>query len=108
MDRVVFTGPTTLWPPDHKNVQVTIDAIDSENNEMVTLSTSTTSDSADAGPPQMDTQVGHNTHVIQLEAERSGQAQSGRTYTITAMAMMSDTNHCTETFTVVVPHDRGQ
>ena len=128
-DEIVFDGATVLWPPNHKYRSSTVVANGSDATEMVTLSTTVTSDEApdalgsgntgdDTGstenpPAQMSSgtgSAGPNTHT--MRAERSGiplnpgEPDSGRTYTIEAVATFDNgTKECTETFEVNVPHD---
>src|SRR5687767_1305289 len=101
-DAIVFSGPKTLWPPNHKMVTVTITA--TENNDAdpmddVTLSTTAANDEVGlngAGNPTLIDQsadpasganMGTNSTSVdwQLRSERSGRGD-GREYTITANA----------------------
>jgi hypothetical protein len=136
-DTITFSGPTVLWPPNHKYRTVTITASDSSTEavteatdpDYVTLATTATSNQAELGngsghtlndtSPAMASTSGTETatQAIQLRGERDGvdPTKSGRTYTINAMAtfdgssgMANSMEHCSATFTVTVPHDMGQ
>ena len=132
-DTITLTGPTVLWPPNHKYVNETITASDVDGTletadlqDGVTLMTTATSNQPESGLGSGNTKddavVNGPTsgsesvsQTIQLRAERDGvdPAKAGRTYTITAMATFdgsttaSMTETCTATFTVHVPHDQG-
>jgi hypothetical protein len=131
--RIIYTGPVKLWPPNHKYNTATVTARDEDDGDMVTLTTSATHDQYDADTgaeqngsgntadditPAADTDVsgtGTATQNFQIRAERSGQDQTGRTYTITTKAVFTDSdgdnssddeNTCTpDPFIITVPHD---
>lgn len=131
-DTITFSGPTVLWPPNHKYVNVTITATDVSNGTteptdpegvslMTTASSSqpalglgsgnTPTDTAGAGTSSSSGES--SSQVISLRAERDGvdPTKSGRTYTIDATAMFDTSgvlaDACHATFTVHVPHDQG-
>ena len=128
-DTISITGPTTLWPPNHKYVTETIKATDTDgaaesvaDSDGVMLMTSATSnqpttgmgsghrlDDAKVNSPSNGSESASQT--VQLRAERDGvdPAKAGRTYTITATATFDNNSleSCTATFTVHVPHDQG-
>jgi hypothetical protein len=130
-DTISITGPTTLWPPNHKYVTETITATDSANEALteaatdpdgVTLTTTAVSNQPDGGLGSGNTaddasvQTPTNgsesaTQVVKLRAERDGvdPTKAGRTYTINAMATFDGSNleSCNAQFTVHVPHDMG-
>ncbi|MCI0602352.1 hypothetical protein L0156_05010 [bacterium] len=93
-------SPNTLWPPNHKMKNVTINY---ENGPGVTCSLSVTSDEPE-GVTSPDWIVIDSHHVL-LRAERDGFGD-GRVYTITIEC--SDANGTnTQTVFVTVPHDQG-
>lgn len=100
-------SPDTLWPANHKYVDVTATVVVSDNfdpNPTVTL-ISVTSNEPDDGLGDGDTE---NDIVIlddfhfQLRAERSGTGE-GRIYTITYQVMDACGNSVTQSVTVTVP-----
>jgi len=129
-DTIAFSGPTVLWPPNHKYRTVTITATDVDGlvdpGDGVTLNTTATSDQPDVGlgsggpkhandaTPATQTTMGTEvvTQTVQLRGERAGKLKSGRTYTLTTTAMFdnpgsANMDQCHATFTVTVPHDMG-
>jgi len=116
---VSITGPETLWPPNHKLVQVSITATDSDGNEVM-LATEGTHDQFTDGEefngsgntdddvdPMMasDTGTGSATTEHGVRAERAGTSQDGRTYTLMYEATALD-DECVGSFTIFVPHDQ--
>ena len=128
-DTIAFSGPTLLWPPNHRYRTVTITATDVDSpistGNSVHLSTTATSDQPDVGlgsggpkhandatpATQMSSGSGSVTQTVQLRGERAGKLKSGRTYTLDVEATFDDTpfvmDPCHATFTVTVPHDMG-
>ncbi len=106
--------PDTLWPPNHRMVEVeaTVTAIDICSTLSVTLS-SVTSDEPDDAPGNGD---GHTVNDIQeaetgtadfnfkLRAERSGTGD-GRMYSVTYYATDISGNSASAGSSVSVPHD---
>jgi 6-phosphogluconolactonase (cycloisomerase 2 family) len=98
--------PNSLWPPNHKFVDVTIDYTVTNpcpNTCVLTV--------ASNEPPVDDTEpewIVVDAHHVQLQAERLGTGD-GRIYTIT-ITCTNDTNKLssTKTVTVLVPHDQGK
>lgn len=129
---ITYTGPLKLWPPNHKYATATVAATDEDPGDDVTLTTTGTHDQYDGETgeelngsgntsdditPAAQTEVmgtGSATQTFQVRAERSGTRREGRTYTITADALFSDSDGdgssedatmCHTTFEIVVPHD---
>jgi predicted extracellular nuclease len=105
-------SPDTLWPANHKYVDVTATVVVSDNfdpNPTVTL-VSVTSNEPDNGLGDGDTA---NDMVIvddfhfKLRAERSGKGE-GRFYTITYMVTDACGNSVTQSVTVTVPKSQGK
>jgi hypothetical protein len=101
-------SPNSLWPPNHKMVDVTIARTTSGGCGAVACTiTSITSNEPDNGlgdgDTANDTQIVDATHV-KLRAERSG-GGSGRVYTITISCTDGNTT-ATKTVTVTVPHNK--
>lgn len=91
----------TIWPPNKKMVDITIEGIVDPDGDQVTITIlSITSDEAGA------TVSGVGTSTASLEADRDGRG-SGRTYTIEYSASDGIASS-TGTVTVVVPHDQGK
>ncbi len=99
----------TLWPPNHKLVQVaTVSAADSLSGLASFNVGATSNEPADAdGPDVVVTGGALQPQVVQLRAERLGTG-TGRTYTITAKAMDAAGNAASVTATCTVPHDQGR
>jgi predicted extracellular nuclease len=104
----VSVSPDTLWPANHKYVEVTATVVVSDNfdpNPVVTL-VSITSSEADEGLGDGDTAddiVIIDDFHFELRAERSGVNKTGRTYTITYMVTDACNNSTTQEVTVFVP-----
>lgn len=98
---------TTLWPPNHKMVEVTIGGVTDPNTDPVTITvTSVTQDEPVNGLGDGDTSpdaVVQNGRVL-LRAERAGTG-NGRVYTVHFTANDGE-GTCNGTVTVGVPHDR--
>ena len=116
-NRIVYDGPTKMWPPNHSYWPLTIRAKAFWGFTTVALSSSGVHDEAgmngagntpDDVAPASDSDYGWGSALTahQIRAERAGKGD-GRVYTITANATFW-TGPCTATFTAVVPHDRGK
>lgn len=108
---------TILWPPNHKMVNITINANASDDSGLpVTLSATVASNEPDDGLGDGDTAPDWTTPVIDqqtgmvtlsLRAERSGSG-NGRTYTIAIIATDASGNTSTANVEIIVPHDKGK
>ncbi len=105
--------PDTLWPANHKyvEVQVSVDLVEDnfDPNPLVTL-VSVTSNEPDDGLGDGDTPVDIvivDDFSFKLRAERSGTGE-GRIYTITYQVTDACGNSTEATATVTVPHDKGE
>jgi len=116
----VTVSPDTLWPPNHKMVEVTpvlatSDACDPAPTVAVVNLTIDEGDETLTYDPLYDDTVGdgHTVDDIQvsddgrvfLRAERSGSGD-GRVYMLTYQATDSSGNSSTATATVTVPHNQ--
>lgn len=95
-------SPSSLSPPNHMMVDVTIDYSNSSSCPAA-CTLSVTSNEPSGETPDF---VVLDAHHVQLRAERSGQGQ-GRIYTITITCTNSSGQSTSEVVTVVVPHDQG-
>ena len=105
-------SPDSLWPANHKYVDVAATVIVSDNfdpNPTITL-VSVTSNEPDNGQgdgDKADDIVIVDDFHFKLRAERSG-GGDGRIYTITYMVTDACGNSTTQSVTVSVPHDKGK
>ena len=100
----------TLWPPNHKLVQVAdvsaADALSGLAAGSFKVTGSSNEPSSDPGNPEIViTPDGSGGFLVQLRADRLGTG-GGRVYTLTATANDSAGNTATMTATCTVPHDR--
>ncbi len=118
---VVIATPTTLWPPNHRMVDVSADVTASDVCSMltgqsptITLVSATSSEPDDAtgsgdgnttGDIQ-DASIGTPDASVLLRAERSGDGP-GRVYTLTYVARDASGNAASALGIVTVPHDEG-
>lgn len=99
----VTTNPKTLWPPNHKLRDVTVN-VEAEDacGEVTTKILSVTSNEGDEDDWEI---VDEDT--VKLRAERQGKG-SGRVYTITVEATDEAGNTATETTEVTVAKSKGK
>jgi hypothetical protein len=113
----VTVSPDTLWPPNHKMVDIVATVTvsdDSDPDPCVILASVTSSEPDDAkgngdGNTVNDIQgadIDTEDYEFQLRAERAGKGD-GRVYTITYTATDASGNSASASATVVVPHDMG-
>ena len=113
----VAVSPDTLWPANHKMVDITAtvtvnDICDAAPTVVLTSVTSSEPDDAKGngdGKTVDDIQgaeVGTEDYSFQLRAERAG-GGDGRGYTITYTVTDASGNSASASATVVVPHDMG-
>jgi hypothetical protein len=106
----VSVTPDTLWPPNHKyvNVVATVFATDNFDTSPTVELVSVTSDEPDAGLDDEDVPndiVIVGDYAFQLRAERWDEGD-GRTYTITYQVTDDCGNSTLASATVTVPHDK--
>lgn len=99
-----------LWPPNHKLVPITINAVTSASNPAVSITIlGVTQDEPVNGTGDGDTSpdavIQGNT--VLLRAERSG-GGNGRVYRVSFEALDGFGNSCTGSILVRVPHDKGK
>jgi hypothetical protein len=122
----VTISPTSLWPPNHVQVPVTITVheVSDPNRERVCVQINSISGSqggSNSGPAgrvcgAVGTSAGNSvSQTVFLEATRAGDIADGQTYTISVTSSESETptgptglDPCTRTVTVNIPHDQGQ
>jgi hypothetical protein len=96
----------TLWPPNHKMVQVAsgISASDiADENPCVVITVTSDEDINGSGDGNTDVDWEVNNGSVYLRAERDG-GQDGRVYTVTVVATDAAGNTTTVTGPVEVPH----
>ena len=103
--------PSTLWPPNHKMVDVTVNYNVSDNcSQAPTCTLSVASNEPIDGTGDGDTSpdwVIVDAHHVKLRAERAGSG-NGRIYTITTACTDASGNPSSQIVTVPVPHDQGK
>jgi hypothetical protein len=99
---------TSLWPPNHMMVPVTIMGVTDPNNQAVTFTfTSVTQDEPVNGLGDGDTSpdAAASGNQILLRAERAGTG-NGRVYVVHFTATDAEGAHCSGTVKVGVPHSK--
>lgn len=116
-DTISLDGPTLIWPPNHKLVDVELTMTDADGGEVMfgTMSThdefledgTEMNGSGNTAEDWMDVDgasgTGSATATLQVRAERSGQGD-GRTYTVDVSGTAGG-DECSTTFELLVPHD---
>ncbi len=97
----LLADPSTLWPPNHKLVNVLIGGSVTDGVSGIASTVITVND--EYGTSTMS--VPGLGSVIQLESWRKGSDRDGRVYTITGVVTDKAGNQSTGTTTVLVPHD---
>ncbi len=104
----------TLWPPNHRLVNVSIDGVaDPEGGPVTVVITGVRQDEPTNGLGDGDTApdaVIHTNGTVDLRAERAGTPKvpgDGRVYHVSFMATDSADATCAGVVTVCVPHDMG-
>ena len=116
-DITVTVTPDTLWPPNHKMVDIvaTVTVSDICDAAPTVVLTSLTSNEPDDAKGNGDgntvndiqeAEIGTEDYEFQLRAERAGKGD-GRVYTITYTVTDASGNSASASATVVVPHDMG-
>jgi probable HAF family extracellular repeat protein len=95
----VSADPKSLWPPNHKFVNVTI------SYTVASVCTTTDTLSVDSNEPGSDQWLIVDAHHVELVSARDSNG-TGRIYTIT-ITSTNASGSSTATVTVTVPHDQG-
>ena len=109
----VSCAPAILWPPNHRYVEVKVQAQATDDVDgpvpvhLLSWESSEPDDAKGGGDGHTKNDVIKvNDTTFKLRAERSASGK-GRTYTITYWAIDSSENKAMASCTVVVPHDKG-
>lgn len=104
-------NPTTLWPPNHKFIPVTVTGhVTDSSGGVPTSVTYRVFDEYGRVQPQGTAAVdanGNYSFVVNLQASRRGQDRDGRQYTILVAAFDQAGNAGSAIAHVTVPHDQG-
>jgi hypothetical protein len=112
---LVSLSPNTLWPPNHKMVDITAnitvtDACDAKPTvKLVSITSNEPANSTGDGNTSPDiagATFGTDDRSFQLRAERKGNG-NGRVYTVTYNAQDASGNTAQQIATVTVAHDQG-
>jgi hypothetical protein len=97
-------SPSTLWPPNHKmvNVAVNYNATDNCGQPACQISSVTSNE-----PISSSDYAIVDAHHVELSADRLGSGH-GRIYTVTIACTDTSGNSSTQTVKVTVPHDQGK
>lgn len=110
---LTITGPSCLWPPDHKMGLYAIgDGIDAsvqddcDPNPVVKI-VSVTSNQPELGGGQGNfaPDIIHGNTAVCFRSEREGTMSTDRLYTIVVSATDASNNTTTQTLVIHVPHD---
>ena len=96
----VVASIASLWPPNHRMVDITLDYGASDNCGSATCAVSVASDE----PGDAEWEI-VDTHHVRLRAEREGSGL-GRTYTISVTCTDAAGNTTVKSVAVLVPHNR--
>jgi hypothetical protein len=103
----VAAVPSSLWPPNHKLVPVTLTGASDPDGDPVHVKITRITQDEPTGPPSNGpTAVVDETGACQLRSERDG-GGNGRVYTIWYTADDGSGGACDGSVQVCVPHDRG-
>lgn len=108
----VSASPTTIWPPNHKMVSVTVSGTITDNLSGVDSTSAAFAVADEYGSVQPSGPVslgagGSYSFKVSLQASRNGNDQDGRQYVITVRAQDLAGNVGSAATTVTVPHDLG-
>jgi hypothetical protein len=100
----ITATPSTLWPPNHTMVKVTVNGSASDQLSGIAATSFKVTDEYGKVEPT----ISKFGDVIQLEAWRNGDDANGRIYTISVIATDKAGNQATASTTVICPHDQGK
>lgn len=107
----VAASPEFLWPPNHKLVEIDVQAVATDNEdpnpvvELVSVQVHENGEVREGADVAEDVVISED-GAIWLRAERGGGSSEGRTYRILYKATDSSGNTAEETVDVIVPHDK--
>ena len=104
------TIPSSLWPPTHKMVPVTVSGTITDIGCSVTKADYAVTDEYRAVQPTGPVTVGPQgdySFTVLLQASRLGTDLDGRRYTITVRASNNAGRTGSQSYVVIVPHDQG-
>jgi len=108
----VSANPSTLWPPNHKMVPVSMSVAVTDICDaapvcrIISVSSNEPVNGLGDGDTSPDWEITGNL-AVNLRAERSGKG-NGRVYTNTVACTDASGNSSTKTVAVTVPHDQGK
>jgi len=97
----ISAEPSILWPPNHKEVEVTINGSATDNLSGVSSKVFTVVDEYN----EVEAGLSEFGDIIKLIAWRKGMDKDGRIYTIEIEVTDKAGNSTTEETVVTVPHD---
>ncbi|MBU1997989.1 MAG: DUF11 domain-containing protein [Candidatus Omnitrophica bacterium] len=100
----ISATPNTLWPPNHKLVNVTISGGATDNLSGIASNVFKVTDEYKTIEPV----IPNFNSIIQLEAWRNGNDLEGRIYTISVTTKDKADNQTTNSTTVTCSHDQGK
>jgi uncharacterized repeat protein (TIGR01451 family) len=103
----VTADPSSLWPPNHKFVLVTLTGGTDPDGDPVTVVVTGVTQDEPAGDNGPDWKSGDALNTVWLRSEREGSDKDGRTYTVAFTVTDSHGASCTGTVPVRVAHDLG-
>jgi 6-phosphogluconolactonase len=103
----VSAMPATLWPPNHKLVEVLVDySVTAPCGEPAVCTLSVANNEPVSNDDTSPDWAVLGEHLVELRAERSGKG-TGRIYTITISCKDTRGNSATQNTEVTVAHDQG-
>jgi hypothetical protein len=103
----VTADPSSLWPPNHKFVLVTLRGGTDPDGDLVTVVVTGVTQDEPAGDNGPDWKSGDALNTVWLRSERDGSDKDGRTYTVAYTVTDSHGASCSGTVQVHVAHDMG-